>query len=59
MNDNQSNMRHVKKGVSAIKRRKYLKDKLNELARNSRKEHRQLYRGITAFFRCYQPQIMQ
>jgi hypothetical protein len=35
-----------KEGVSAIKGKECLKNKFDELARNSRKEHRQLYRGI-------------
>jgi hypothetical protein len=38
------------------KKREYLKDKINELATNSKKKNiRNLYRGINEFKRGYQP----
>jgi hypothetical protein len=38
------------------KKREYLKDKINELATNSKNKHiRDLYRGINEFKRGYQP----
>jgi hypothetical protein len=37
--------------------REYLKDKINELARNSKNKNiRDLYRGINEFKRGYQPE---
>jgi hypothetical protein len=41
--------------ISGIKRREYLKDKIKELARNSKNKNiRDLYRGINEFRRGYQ-----
>jgi hypothetical protein len=38
------------------KKREYLKDKINELATNSKNKNiRDLYRGIIGFKRSYQP----
>jgi hypothetical protein len=43
-------------GISGIKKRKYLKDKINELATDSKNKNiRGLYRGINEFKRGYQP----
>jgi hypothetical protein len=42
--------------ISRIKNMKYLKDKINELATNSKNKHiKHLYRGISEFKRGYQP----
>jgi hypothetical protein len=43
-------------GNSGIEKREYLKDKINELASNSKNKNiRDFYRGINEFKRGYQP----
>jgi hypothetical protein len=54
--DNLNNVRCEAADISGIKKREYLKDKINELAMNSKKKNiRDLYRGINGFKRGYQP----
>jgi hypothetical protein len=57
---NADNLNNVKREASRhfrIKKRKYLRDKINELATNSKnKDIRDLYRGINEFKRGYQPE---
>jgi hypothetical protein len=56
---NEDNLNNVRRGASRHfknKKREYLKDKINELAKNTRnKKIRDLYRGINGFKRGYQP----
>jgi hypothetical protein len=56
---NGDNLNNVRREVSRYfrnKKREYLKDKLNELATNSKNKNiRDLYRGINGFKRGYQP----
>jgi hypothetical protein len=43
-------------GTSGIKKREYLKDKINDLRTNSKNKNiRDLHRGINEFKECYQP----
>jgi hypothetical protein len=54
--DNLSNVRREASRHFRIKKREYLKDKINELATNSKNKNiRDLYRGIIGFKRVYQP----
>jgi hypothetical protein len=54
--DNLNNVRHEASRHFRNKEREYLKDKINELAMNSRNKNiRDLYRGINGFKRGYQP----
>jgi hypothetical protein len=54
--DNLNNVRCEASRYFRNKRREYLKDKINELARNSKNKNvRDLYRGINEFKRGYQP----
>jgi predicted nucleotidyltransferase len=54
--DNLSNVRREDSIHFMNKKRKYLKDKINELARNIKNKNiRVLYRGINEFKRGYQP----
>jgi chemotaxis methyl-accepting protein methylase len=54
--DNLNNVRHEASRHFRNKKREYLKDKINELARNSKNKNiRDLYRGINEFKRGYQP----
>jgi hypothetical protein len=54
--DNLNNVRCEASRHFRNKRRKYLKDKINELATNSKNKNiRDLYRGINEFERSYQP----
>jgi hypothetical protein len=54
--DNLNNVRHDAKRYFRNKKRKYLKDKINKLAVNSKNKNiRDLYRGINEFKRGYQP----
>jgi chemotaxis methyl-accepting protein methylase len=54
--DNLNKVRHEASRHFRNKKREYLKDKINELARNSKNKNiRDLYRGINEFKRCYQP----
>jgi hypothetical protein len=54
--DNLNNVRRETSRHFRNKKREYLKDKINELATNSKKKKsRDLYRGINAFTRSYQP----
>jgi hypothetical protein len=54
--DNLNNVRHEANGHFRNKKREYLKDKINELATNSKNKNiRDLYRRINGFKRGYQP----
>jgi hypothetical protein len=54
--DNLNNVRREASRYSREKKRAYLKDKINELATNSKNKNiRDLYRGINKFKRGYQP----
>jgi hypothetical protein len=54
--DNLNNIRHEASRYLRNKKRKYLKDKNNELAMNSKNKNiRDLSRGINEFKRGYQP----
>jgi hypothetical protein len=54
--DNLNNVRREASRHFRNKKREYLKDKINELATNSKdKNIRDLYRGINGFKRSYQP----
>jgi hypothetical protein len=54
--DNLNNVRREASRHFRNKKREYLKDKINELASNSKKNNiRDLYRGINEFKRGYQP----
>jgi hypothetical protein len=54
--DNLNNLRREASRHFRNKKRKYLKDKINELATNSKNKNvRDLYRGINEFKRDYQP----
>jgi hypothetical protein len=54
--DNLNNVRRVASRHFRNKKREYLKDKINELATNSKSKNiRDLYRGINEFKRGYQP----
>jgi hypothetical protein len=54
--DNLNNVRREASGHFRSKKREYLKDKINELATNSKNKNiRGLYRGINEFKRGYQP----
>jgi hypothetical protein len=50
--DNLNNIRREASRYFRNKKRKCLKDKINELATNSKKNIRDLYRGINEFKRC-------
>jgi hypothetical protein len=56
---NEDNLNNVRREASRHfrnEKREYLKDKINELVRNSmNKNIRDLYRGINGFKRGYQP----
>jgi Fe-S cluster assembly ATPase SufC len=52
---NLNNVRHKASRYFSNKKREYLKDKVNELATNSKNKNlRDLYRGINEFKRGYQ-----
>jgi hypothetical protein len=54
--DKLNNVRHEASRHFRNKKREYLKDKINELATNSKNRNiRDLYRGINKFKRGYQP----
>jgi hypothetical protein len=54
--DNLNNIRHETSRHFRKKQRQYLKDKIDELATNSKNRNiRDLYRGINDFKRGYQP----
>jgi hypothetical protein len=54
--DNLNNVRREASRYSRNKKRKYLKDKINKIAMNTKnKNMRDLYRGINEFRSCYQP----
>jgi hypothetical protein len=54
--DNLNNVRLEASRHFRTKKRQYMKDKVNELATNSRNKNiRELYRGINKFRRDYQP----
>jgi hypothetical protein len=54
--DNLNSVRHEASRCFRNKKREYLKDKINELATNSKNKHiRDLHRGIKEFKRGYQP----
>jgi hypothetical protein len=54
--DNLNNVRHEASRHFRNKKREYLKDKMNELATDSKNKNiRDLYRGIIGFKRGYQP----
>jgi hypothetical protein len=56
--DNPNNVRREASRHFRKKKRKYLKDKINELAMNSKNKNiRDLYRGINEYRRGYQPRI--
>jgi hypothetical protein len=51
-----NNAKHEVSRHSRIRKREYLKDKINELATNSKKRNmRDQYRGTNAFMKGYQP----
>jgi chemotaxis methyl-accepting protein methylase len=53
--DNLNNVRREASRYFRNKKREYLKDKINELSRNSKNKNiRDLYRGINGFKRGYQ-----
>jgi hypothetical protein len=53
--DNLNNVRHEASRRFRSKKREYLKDKINELAMNSKKKNtRNMYRGMNEFKRGYQ-----
>jgi hypothetical protein len=55
---NGDNLNNIRSEVSRHFRKKkeeYLKDKINEFARSSKKSIRDLYRGIHGFKMCYPP----
>jgi hypothetical protein len=53
--DNLNNVRHEASRHFRNKKKKYLKDKINELSTNSKNKNiRDLYRGINGFKRRYQ-----
>jgi wobble nucleotide-excising tRNase len=54
--DNLNNVRHEASRLFRNKKREYLKDKISELATNSKNKNiRDLYRGIIGFKRGYLP----
>jgi hypothetical protein len=54
--DNLNNLRREASRYFRNKKREYLKDKINDLATNSKNKNiRDLYRGIKEFKRAYQP----
>jgi hypothetical protein len=54
--DNLNNIRHETSRHFRNKKREYLKDKVDELATNSKNKNiRDVYRGINDFKRGYQP----
>jgi hypothetical protein len=53
--DNLNNVRHEASRHFRNKKREYLKDKIDKLATDSKKNIRDLYRGINGFKRGYQP----
>jgi hypothetical protein len=54
--DNLCNVRREASRYFRNKKREYMKDRINELATNSKKKNiRDLYRGINEFKRGYQP----
>jgi hypothetical protein len=54
--DNLNNVRREASRHFRKKKRECLKDKINELATNSKNKNiRDMYRGINEFKRCYQP----
>jgi hypothetical protein len=54
--DNLITVRHESSRYLTNKKREYLKDKINDLAMNSKNKNiRDLYRGINEFKRGYQP----
>jgi hypothetical protein len=53
--DNLNNVRNEANSHFRNKNRKYLKDRINELAKYSKNKNRDLYRGINEFERGYQP----
>jgi hypothetical protein len=53
--DNLSNVRCEASRYFKNKEKEYLKDKINELATKSKKNIRDMYRGINEFKRGYQP----
>jgi hypothetical protein len=55
--DNLSNVRREASRHFRNNKREYLKDKINETELNSKNKNiRDLYRGITEFKKCYQPE---
>jgi hypothetical protein len=56
--DNLKHFRHETSSTFRIKKREYLKGKINELeTSNKNKNIRDLYRGINEFKKGYQPRI--
>jgi hypothetical protein len=54
--DNKKNVRNETNGTLRNKKREYLKEKINELERNSKNKNiRGLHRGINEFKKAYQP----
>jgi hypothetical protein len=53
--DNLNNVRREASRYFRNQRREYMKDKINELASNSKNKNIGLYRGINEFKRGYQP----
>jgi hypothetical protein len=53
---NQNNVRHETSRTSRNKKREYLKEKVNELERNSKNKNiRELYGGINEYKKGYEP----
>jgi Fe-S cluster assembly ATPase SufC len=55
--NNLQNLRRETSRTFRKKKREYLKDKINELETNNKNKNRDLYRGINAFKKGYQPRI--
>jgi protein subunit release factor B len=55
--DNQQNLRCETSRTFRNKKREHLKDKINELETNNKKNIRDLYRVINEFKKGYQPRI--
>jgi hypothetical protein len=54
--DNLNNIKVKPAGISGIRKREYLKDRIDELATNSKNKNvRDLYRGIIELMKGYQP----
>jgi hypothetical protein len=56
--DNLNKVRHETSRIFMKKKRKYLKEKINELVTNNKNRNiRDLFRGINEFKKGYQPEL--